>query len=61
MKTRPEIAVTLSDELLESLRTQAVELKVPLRWLVAGLICDTLEAHDESDLDRPGRPTRHVA
>ncbi len=61
MKTRPEIAVTLSDELLESLRTQAEELKVPLKWLVAGLICDTLEAPDDAHLDRPGRPTRHVA
>ncbi len=61
MKTRPEIAVTLSDELLESLRAQAEELKVPLKWLVAGLICDTLEAKDDSHVGQPGRPTRHVA
>lgn len=61
MKTRPEIAVTLSDELLESLRTQAEELKVPLKWLVAGLICDTIEAQDHPHGGRPCGPTRHVA
>ena len=61
MKTRPEIAITLSDELLENLRAQAEELKVPLKWLVAGLICDTIEAQGGPQDGRPGRPTRHVA
>jgi hypothetical protein len=43
MKTHSEIVVTLSDDLLVSLRAQAQELKVPLKWLVASLVCDTLE------------------
>ena len=43
MKTNSEIVVTLSDDLLESLRAQAQELKVPLKWLVASLVCDTIE------------------
>lgn len=61
MKTSPEIAVTLSDELLESLRAQAEMLKVPLKWLVAGLVCDTIERQDDPVIDRPSRSARHVA
>jgi hypothetical protein len=61
MKTHSEIAVTLSDELLESLRVQSQELKIPLKWLVAGLVCDTFEPV-EQPLDRRMQPaTRHVA
>jgi hypothetical protein len=61
MKTNREIAVTLSDELLESLRGQAGELKVPLKWLVAGLVCDTIELAAPPLDDRPQDSTRHVA
>jgi hypothetical protein len=43
MRNHSEIAVTLSDELISHLRQQAQRLHVPLRWLVASLICDTLE------------------
>ena len=43
MPTRSEISVTLSDELLHHLRVQAQHLHVPLRWLVASLVCDTIE------------------
>jgi hypothetical protein len=61
MKISREIAVTLSDGLLESLRAQAEELKVPLKWLVAGLVCDTLDPV-EQPIDRGSlRSTRHVA
>ena len=35
--------VTLSDDLLRHLRITARQTHVPLRWLVAGLVCDTLE------------------
>ena len=52
MKTHSEIVVTLSDELLESLRAQSQELKIPLKWLVAGLVCDTFEPSEQ-----PNRPT----
>jgi hypothetical protein len=61
MKTSRQIAVTLSDELLESLRAQAQELRIPLKWLVAGLVCDTIEPPD-GPLDlRSGPASRHVA
>ena len=47
MKTSPVIAVTLSAELLRSLQVQSREQKVPLKWLVAGLVCDTLRVSGE--------------
>ncbi len=43
MKATPEIPVTLSRELFHHLRGLAAALDVPLRWLVAGLVCDTVE------------------
>jgi hypothetical protein len=61
MKTSPEIVVTLSDELMQSLRAQSQELKIPLRWLVAGLVCDTMETA-EQPIDRgSAHSVRHVA
>jgi hypothetical protein len=48
MDTIPQIRVTLSNDLLEHLRREAIERHVPLRWLVAGLVCDTLETGDRS-------------
>jgi hypothetical protein len=61
MKTSPEIVVTLSNELLERLQVQSRELSIPLRWLVAGLVCDTIETA-ERPIDRDsGQPVRHVA
>ena len=39
----PEIAVTLTDALWRRLCREAARLAVPLEWLVAGLVCDTLE------------------
>jgi hypothetical protein len=47
MKSNSEIAVTLSDELFEQLRSQARRLRVPLKWLVASLVCDTVEKFAE--------------
>ncbi len=61
MKTSPEIAVTLSDALLESLRAQSHELGIPLRWLVAGLVCDTIETAEQPINAGSSRPVRHVA
>ncbi len=43
MKRSPQVQVTLSADLLIHLRKTAQEEHVPLRWLVAGLVCDTLE------------------
>lgn len=61
MKTSPEIVVTISDELMDRLRAQAEELKVPLKWLVAGLVCDTIEPAEQPVVRRARRSTRHVA
>jgi hypothetical protein len=61
MKTGPKIVVTLSDKLMQSLRAQSQALKVPLNWLVAGLVCDTIETA-EWPIDRGGEQlVRHVA
>jgi hypothetical protein len=61
MKTNREILVTLSDELFGRIRMQAQELHVPLKWLVAGLVCDTIDPMDEPQEGRSPRTTRHVA
>ena len=47
MKRSPLVRVTLSDELLIHLRKTAQAKHVPIRWLVAGLVCDTLESRAE--------------
>jgi hypothetical protein len=47
MKRSPQVQVTLSNDLLIQLRKTAREQHVPLRWLVAGLVCDTLETRTE--------------
>jgi hypothetical protein len=44
MKSQVEVAVTLSNDLLDRLHHVALEVDVPLRWVVAGLVCDTVEA-----------------
>ena len=44
MDASREVFVTLSDELLVHLKKLAREMHVPLRWLVAGLVCDTFES-----------------
>ena len=61
MKTHSEIAVTLSDELLERLRAQAQELEIPLKWLVAGLVCDSIDPDKQSFSEGSPRLSRHVA
>ena len=43
MTRSSEVAVTLSETLLGYMRFRAAALNVPLEWLVAGLVCDTLE------------------
>lgn len=43
MEAKTEIRVTLSDALMKQLRKEAEAIHVPLQWLVAGLICDTVE------------------
>jgi hypothetical protein len=43
LEAKPKIDVVLSDDLLCHLRRVAQERQIPLRWLVAGLVCDTFE------------------
>jgi hypothetical protein len=43
MRNQSEIRVTLSDELLDVLQAQARVLRVPLRWMIASLVCDTID------------------
>ena len=52
MNANPNIHVVLSDDLLSHLRKLAQEQHIPLRWLVAGLICDTFESRIEQSVDR---------
>lgn len=52
MDANAEVFVTLSADLLDRLRKVAQKEHVPLRWLVAGLICDTVEAdHPNSHVE----------
>ena len=45
--TSSQVRVTLSEDLLSHLR-RPQEKHVPLRWLVAGLVCDTFESGTNS-------------
>jgi hypothetical protein len=40
----PQVQVTLSVDLLNHLRTESQSRHIPLRWLVAGLVCDTMNS-----------------
>jgi hypothetical protein len=55
MKRRSEVEVTLSDELLDHLYRLSFEADVPLRWLGAGLVCDTMESLRGDGAMRPRR------
>ena len=50
MSKNSEIRVTLSDELLDQLQAQARVLRVPLRWVIASLVCDTMETTESREL-----------
>ncbi len=43
MITEPSLAVTLSAELFELLAAEALKLGLPLEWLVASLVVDTVD------------------
>jgi len=43
MKKNSEVAVTLTPELFDRLRSEAETLGVSITWLVASLIVDTME------------------
>lgn len=43
MNAKSEVSVTLSTELYERLNAEATALGLPLEWLVASLVVDTLD------------------
>lgn len=43
MRTRHALSVTLSPELFAHLSTEATRLDVPLEWLVASMVLDTID------------------
>jgi hypothetical protein len=61
MKTKPELLVTLSEELLDDLRARARELRVPLKYVVASLICDTIDPVTTGVDKRSSERNYHVA
>lgn len=44
MSNVTEVIITLSADLWRELCRQAAALDVPVEWLAAGLVCDTIEA-----------------
>ncbi len=46
MTSTSELAVTLSAELLEQLKAEAELLGLPVEWLVASLVADTIDAEE---------------
>ncbi|MDE2508458.1 MAG: hypothetical protein KGM43_14690 [Planctomycetota bacterium] len=40
----PEVKVVLTDEMMRRFRIEALELGVPVEWLAASLIVDTIAA-----------------
>lgn len=55
MEATPEVLVTLTDPLWDRLRREAARLELPIEWLIAGLVCDTLECPERSP-SRSSRP-----
>ena len=46
MTTEPSLAVTLSAELFATLSAEARKLGLPLEWLVASIVAETVEPEE---------------
>ncbi len=46
MTSTSELAVTLSADLLEQLKAEAELLGLPVEWLVASLVADTIDEEE---------------
>jgi hypothetical protein len=57
----PQVRVTLSVDLLNHLRTESQSRHIPLRWLVAGLVCDTMNTDVKPSSEHEVRPGRSRA
>ena len=53
MRPASEVVVTLTPSLWRELRRQAAALDVPIEWLIAGLVCDTVERPGVRNGSRP--------
>jgi len=49
MNAESELAVTLSDDLFDHLSDEASRLGIPLQWLVASIVVDTMDEDDEPE------------
>jgi hypothetical protein len=47
MRATSQVFVTLSTDLLRHMRELARTLDVPIQWIVAGLVCDTIDTSSE--------------
>ena len=47
MHATSQVFVTLSNDLLRQLCKRAQTLDVPIQWIVAGLVCDTIDKSSE--------------
>ncbi len=56
----PEVKVVLTDEMMRRFRIEALELGVPVEWLVTSLIVDTMDALSDPPVV-PVRPARRPA
>lgn len=43
----PEVSVTLSKELYRQLRAESRRLGLPLEWVVASMVADTIESRED--------------
>ena len=61
MHSTSQVFVTLSPDLLRRLCELARTQDVPIQWIVAGLICDTIDTGPESAKNAAIRSVKRVA
>ena len=61
MHSTSQVFVTLSPDLLRLLCELARTQDVPIQWIVAGLICDTIDTGPESAKNAALRSVKRVA
>jgi predicted urease superfamily metal-dependent hydrolase len=61
MRSTSQVFVTLSPDLLRHLCELARTQDVPIQWIVAGLVCDTIDTGAESAKNAALRSVKRVA
>jgi hypothetical protein len=56
-----QVFVTLSADLLRHLSQLAMTMDVPIQWMVAGLVCDTIDTGSEPAKNAALLPVQRVA